>query len=315
MDSGDREGDSMNKIIFYHQEVDKLIKGVPVMPVTCEIDPSNDCQLDCSFCISDGNKSSSMMGMEFFTNVLCKLQYGGTKSITFTGGGEPTINPAFNDMALLAANMGFNIALITNGLLLDSVRVELFEFIRVSLDAGSRDIYTNIKGEDYFHKVLSNIELVRPCCKVLGLSYVIDGQPQSDIAVAEALAESLAVDYIQFKPENGLQLNKPILHGTRSLWTERERDATELSCMIAGLIGIITADGRYVFCCQHRYDSAFTIANLHDESLENAIKTRIGMQKSVDRSSCVSCRYSSYAESYLELQESKNIFLKHKDFL
>jgi sulfatase maturation enzyme AslB (radical SAM superfamily) len=315
MDRGYIGGRIMNKIAFYHEEVDRLRNGEPVMPVSCEIDPSNGCQLSCFFCISGDNKNDTMMDLDFFHKLLRELKAGGTKSITFTGGGEPTLNPDFNAMAALAHSNGFKLGLVTNGLLLNTVYTSLFEFIRVSLDAGSPEVYLAIKGTLGFDKVMENIQAVRSQCKALGLSYVIDGQPPGDIAEAESWAEYLEVDYIQFKPENGCYLEKPDLHSPVSLWTEREKDWSEFACIIAGLIGIVTADGRYVFCCQHRYDPEFTIADLHTESLNMAVAKRIAMQKSVDRSDCVSCRYSSYAESYIELQESKNIFLKHKEFL
>jgi MoaA/NifB/PqqE/SkfB family radical SAM enzyme len=305
----------MNKIAFYLDEVGRLRNGEIVAPITCEIDPSNLCQNECSFCISGDNKDDTMMELSFFQNLLNELKLAGIQSITFTGGGEPTLNPDFNTMAALARAKGFKIGLITNGILLHTVYTSLFEFIRVSLDAAVSRYYAEIKGTQYFGKVLDNIEAVRSRCKTLGLSYVIDGQPPGDIRAAELKAECLGVDYIQFKPENWIGGDRPELRSPISLYSERQKDTTGLSCAIAGLVGIVTADGRYVFCCQHRYDLEFTIADLHTESLANAIKKRIVMQESVDISGCASCRYSSYSLAYRELTNPKNVFLKHKEFL
>ncbi len=305
----------MDKIAFYLEEIDRLQINEPIMPITCELDPSNYCQNKCSFCISGDNLNANMMGFKLYSDILRQLSEGGIQSITFTGGGEPTLNDDFNAMARMAVENGFKIALISNGIRLNEVDVELFEFIRISLDAGQREAYMDLKRTDFFDMVIRNMRLVRSRCKTLGLSYVINGQHPLDIAKAEALAEDLAVDYIQFKPENGHYIDKPQLNSNLSLWTIREKESTELSCIIAGLVGIITADGRYVFCCQHRYDPEFTIANLHYESLEDAVKKRVHMQWDRDRTKCVSCRYTGYAKSYADLTISRNVFLRHKEFL
>ena len=110
------------KICFYLDEVDNILAGKLQYPITCEIDPSNFCQNRCSWCINSDYIQNNRINLDFglYEMLLDELKKHGVKSITFTGGGEPTMNHEFGKMIRQAANYGFELGLITNGISIDS---------------------------------------------------------------------------------------------------------------------------------------------------------------------------------------------------
>ena len=105
-----------NKIYYYLDQVERLERGEFVPPISCEIDPSNACNLNCGFCMFGDWRSShhENLGLDMYISLIGELHQMGTKSITFTGGGEPLMNKDFNLMAKMAKSLGFQIGLVTN---------------------------------------------------------------------------------------------------------------------------------------------------------------------------------------------------------
>ena len=92
-----------SKVVVHTDRVLDYFKGKNVDPINIEIDPSNACNHSCPFCISGHLHLSKFKGTEFFNRqimnkrVLMKLvkdlSNTNIKSISWTGGGEPTMNP------------------------------------------------------------------------------------------------------------------------------------------------------------------------------------------------------------------------------
>lgn len=307
------------KICFYMDEVDQLKEGIYVSPITCEVDPSNRCLLNCNFCIYADFLSSNKtdLPLETFYRLVNELKEEGVKSITFTGGGEPLMNPGFNVMATYAFNQGFEIGLITNGVLADKiVSPEKFTFIRVSLDAYNRDSYIETKGKDFFDRVIANIKNLTTSKTDVGISYVVCETNKKGIERVEEIGDKTGVDYIQFKPVVNIKEITPSLtglKGTKSVVTNRFSVKGNLPCVVAGLIGVVGADQNVYYCCQHRGNANFSIGNLSKESFNNIWAGRRFFTPNVFK--CPSCRYSGYAKTYEDFNNSKYKFLRHVNFL
>ncbi len=307
------------KICYYLKECDVLARGNYIPPITCEIDPSNACMLNCSFCIYANHLSKHHENMDFrvFVKLVQDLAEIGVESITFTGGGEPLMNRHFWPMAVYAKSLGFEIGLITNGVLLHKkvFNPEIFSFIRVSLDSWDRESYKRIKGADFFDQVIENSKRVAPKTD-FGFSYVVHDGNREGIERAEKVATTVGVDYIQFKPVciNG-QIDPMDLQLTskKSIITNRYQIKDNLPCKLAGLIGVVGADSKAYFCCQSRGIEKLSIGNVSREPFSELWKKR--MELSPDISKCAVCRYSGYAKSYIEFSDKKYSFLRHKKFL
>jgi len=308
------------KIYYYLDKINKMKKGVYIPPISCEIDPSNRCMLNCKFCMYKDYRKENNVDLDFTTyrRLIFELQCSGVKSITFTGGGEPLMNPEFNEMAQAAFDRWFEVGLITNGVNLDKVKnVAKFKFIRVSLDASNKEEYNNVKGADKFDKVIDNIKWAIKRGAVVGLSYVVCEENKNGIKEAQKLADKLQVRYIQFKP--AWENNKSFCfedekENSKSIITKRYKANNNTPCMIAGLIGIIGADKNVYFCCQHRGDKRYlNLGSLKDNSFNSLWQKRKNIIPDISR--CPQCRYMNYAKTYDNLMEEKSLFFDHKHFL
>jgi len=309
------------KIYYYLDQVEKLNAGEFVAPISCEIDPSNACNLKCGFCMfGDWRKDHhEHLDLETYISLIGELQQMGTKSITFTGGGEPLMNPNFNMMVSIAKSLGFQIGLVTNGVLLDRVdRPEDFLFIRVSLDAHNRKDYKKVKGADQFDTVLENITKTLNRNKIIGLSYVVGPYNNKDLQKAEDLANELGVSYLQIKPSY-VNENKEIFtdfeypDGRPIIGTKRYLPEDNVPCTIAGLVAIIGANGDVYFCCQGRGVDRLTLGYLKDKSLKEIWTERLALKPNV--SLCPMCRYMNYTKAYKSILEDGDLFFQHRYFL
>jgi len=317
------------KIYYYIKDVEKIMDGEYVPPVSCEIDPSNRCQLACSFCMYQKWRKEELVDLDFeiYVGLLSDLKKDGTKSVTFTGGGEPLVHPNFNRMAYIARNMGFDIGLVTNGVALDKVKEDLlseFIFIRVSLDAASSEVYKAVKGVDYFDRVRQNIENLISRRKgiekpTIGISYVICNGNEKDVDTAKELATQLKVDYIQFKPAltNGSKFNNFDFDTkgnmeAQTILTNRFVASDTLPCNVAGLVGIVAATGKVYFCCQHRGHEEYVLGDLHEDQFHTIWKRRKDIVPKVNE--CAPCRYMNYAKKCALILSDK-FSQEHKNFL
>lgn len=310
-----------NKIYYYLDQVEKLERGEFVAPISVEIDPSNSCNLNCGFCMFKDWRSNhhEHLDLNTYISLIGELQQMGTRSITFTGGGEPLMNPNFNIMAKMAKSLGFQIGLVTNGILLDKVEnLEDFLFIRVSLDAHNREDYKLVKGLDYFDTVIQNITDSLKWNKIIGLSYVVGPHNNKDLQKAEDLANELGVAYLQIKPSY-INEKKEIFtdfkypDGRDIIGTERYLPKDNVPCTIAALVGIVGANGDVYFCCQGRGIDRLTLGNLKDKTFKQMWTERLDLKPKV--SLCPMCRYMNYTKAYKEILDNGDLFFQHRYFL
>jgi MoaA/NifB/PqqE/SkfB family radical SAM enzyme len=315
------------KICYWLDEIDNILKGRIQYPISYEIDPSNCCQNKCSFCMyaSYLKNNRQFLDLKIFDSIIKEISFLGGKSVTFTGGGEPLTHSHFHIMVKEAIKLNLEIGLITNGISLDKIIKhnldKHFKFIRVSLNAASSQVYKKITGTDFFDLVIENIKTLvkRNKCETIGLSFVICEDNEYEIRQMNELGEKLKVSYCQIKPMINDKIFDFVYQNPDSckkiISTERyylEEDY-KLACTIAGLIGVIGADNKAYFCCQHRGKSEFAIGNVQKESLSTIFINRKSFIPDVSK--CSSCRYMNYAKGYKEFSQDKYSFLRHKNFL
>ena len=258
------------------------------------------------------------LDFDIYKDLIEQLVGLGVYSITFTGGGEPLMNPRFNEMADLAFNAGLQVGLITNGVKLNEVIDPYrFTFIRVSLDSSNEATYEKVKGKPKFQTVLKNVRGAVRNGATVGLSYVVCADNFNGVTLAKEIAKSLKVEYIQFKPAwiNGraYDINSIKKNNGEVIVTERFKAGDNTPCLIAGLVGVVGADANTYFCCQFRGVEKYSMGSLTDFSFEALLRRR--MEIVPDISKCPMCRYMNYAKKYSEIVTDKNLIFKHRYFL
>jgi len=309
-----------NKIYYYLDQIEKLNKGEFVPPVSCEIDPSNSCNLKCDFCMfGEWRKNHhEHLDLDLYIEAVGAIHKMGTSSITFTGGGEPLMNPNYNIMAKIAKSLGFQIGLVTNGVLLNKIEnLEDYLFIRVSLDSYNREDYKKVKGVDHFDRVIHNITQALKINKTIGISYVVGPYNNKNLYKAENLANELGVSYIQIKPsyinDRGEIFKDFEYPDGRSIGTKRYLPKDNVPCTIAALVGIIGANGDVYYCCQGRGVDRLILGNLKEKSFKQIWTERLALRPNV--SLCPMCRYMNYTKAYKEILEDGDLFFQHRYFL
>ena len=224
------EGETMfnpqTKVLYHLDRVVDFFNDKKVDPINVEIDPSNACNHSCPFCISGHLHLSKYKGTEFFNrqmmsreilmNFAKDISTTQTKSISWTGGGEPTMNPNLKDaINYVKNNSKIEMGMFTNGSMLE--RFDLFEtivksltWIRISLDSGIAKNYNKLRvtnKSNNFDIVLKNIKKLIESKKkfksdiTIGVGFVVSQDNYEEIIDFAKLFKDLDVDYCQYKPE------------------------------------------------------------------------------------------------------------------
>jgi MoaA/NifB/PqqE/SkfB family radical SAM enzyme len=203
---------SADKILKHLDRVAEWQKTGDTFPVTVEIDLTNVCNNKCPRCFGFFGNDKSSMDRESARSIIKQIREMGGRGLTFTGGGEPTCNPHLAEAIQYAKDLGFDVALITNGLSLSEedarTCVNCCTWLRVSLDAGSPEIYTRTHGMDgkAFERTVENTRMLvrlkretKSDCTI-GVGYLTDNGLGEDMYRCTRLCKEIGVDYIQFRP-------------------------------------------------------------------------------------------------------------------
>lgn len=149
-----------------------------LLPAQVDIDLTNVCNQDCFYCNSADFRAEKPVQKKYkeYIALLDKLatwrehtpnSYGTTHTITYPGGGEPTVLVGYEHVIEHTINLGFLTSITTNGSnldkLLDSIVVDKLKkiaWIGVDIDAGTEDLYEQIRrsltARSLFNRVIDN---------------------------------------------------------------------------------------------------------------------------------------------------------------
>jgi len=149
-----------------------------LLPAQVDIDLTNICNQDCYYCNSLEFRNAQPVQKKYteYIALLDKLSswrqhspnsYGTTHTITYPGGGEPTVLTGYEHVIEHTIDLGFLTSITTNGSnldkLLDNVSVEKLQkiaWIGIDIDAGSQYLYEKIRrsltAKSLFSKVIDN---------------------------------------------------------------------------------------------------------------------------------------------------------------
>jgi MoaA/NifB/PqqE/SkfB family radical SAM enzyme len=181
-------------------------------PLYTEMGLSTRCNCNCIFCGVDNlvNKDSVDMDTSDARRIVDELQALGNRAIMFAGHGESLIHKdAAEIIAYSSEKMSTSVT--TNGHSLDDAKLPLIDglkWIRFSINGCDAENYAAIHNvpEDFFERVMVNLEKAVERKKSLGLSTVVGVQLvllDENAGGVEAFGrqlKSLGVDYFSIKP-------------------------------------------------------------------------------------------------------------------
>lgn len=223
------------KILTYPDILAKLINGEEVSPINLEINLTNCCNHNCIWCTYGYlHGTGDSLDTDRVKELLDSAREMGVQSVTWTGGGEPTVHKDFPKLIRYAASIGFKQGLNTNGRLLTQDTIafiaETFSYIRFSVDAGCSETLQKCHraAPEDFEIIISNLRNLCRCKKirkegpVIGFSFLIDSTNYYDMVRAAEIAKDAGVDYIQYKPIVHYGSNAQFA-GDAPIWTEMEK--------------------------------------------------------------------------------------------
>jgi len=147
------------ELVHWMQNQDHKI----LLPAQVDIDLTNICNQDCYYCNSADHRAAAPVQKKYteYIDLLDKIagwrshspnSYGTTHTITYPGGGEPTVLAGYEHVIEHTIDLGFLTSITTNGSkldrLLDSVPVNKLRklaWIGVDIDAGTEELYEKIR--------------------------------------------------------------------------------------------------------------------------------------------------------------------------
>ncbi len=293
------------KILYWSDKIKKLLMGDIPNPVFVTIDPSNYCNSNCKHCfVKDYNKDNrANLDKDLMIKIIKDLRWGGVKAMAFCGGGEPLMNPATLDAIIACGDVGLENGLITNGTLLDDKIMDAVlnnsSFIRLSVDAATKETYKEVHGIDKFDGVINNIKYLTTHNEngtEVSASFLITKDNYMEVYSFADLMTRLGVDRITYKyaytSYKGINLdyngfdwvkNNHELHelidkvkndfnnvSLRHPSTFNDEDIKPLNklynkCVVAPLnMATVLATGELSLCCDRRGE--LIIGDLHNKS-------------------------------------------------
>lgn len=303
-----------------------------VSPILAELDMTNLCNHKCPLCVSRHRDSSSLT-LEEAVGYIKQLILCGVKAITFTGGGEPLMSKYTIEAIEFSRKNGLQVGLITNGSLLTKNNIprllECCEWIRISLDAYSKDSFVKTHGIDGYDTVLKNINTIGQIKKemnsgcIVGVGYLISEITIDGMEHISRELKETGIDYIQFRPfhsygtlQKNDSLSKYETNTYKILYSKmKKHDRKYNFCHASNFIIVIQADGNIPICCHFRHNEEKYIGNLKNKTLTEILlgeKKQLVLNNTNAMLCIKNCRYNNHNEIIHTIIEEK---IKHEDFL
>lgn len=202
-----------HKMLYHLERIQAWQKGERFAPIHIDMGLTKFCNTACIYCfaVTQNMTKGTMIQRDALMNYIEDCGRLGVKSIGFIGDGEPTLNPAVYDAAVLAKKVGVDTSMATNGILLDMDRatdiLRDMTYIRFNLSAGTPEGFKRVhqSSQKNFEILLEKIrELVRikkeldlPC--TLGLQMVLVPECFDQVLAEAELGAELGVDYFVIK--------------------------------------------------------------------------------------------------------------------
>ncbi|MBF0095967.1 MAG: radical SAM protein [Magnetococcales bacterium] len=202
-----------HKMMYHLDRVMAWQKGERFAPVHIDMGLTKFCNTGCIYCyaVVQNMDRGTMIASDALLRYIEDCGKLGVRSIGFIGDGEPTLNPALYDAAVLAKRVGVDTSMATNGLLLDLDRahdmLRDMSWIRFNLSAGTPEGFQRIHQSRKENLAVLK-EKIRALVQIrkeygytctLGLQMVLIPENFQEILPEAELGAELGVDYLVIK--------------------------------------------------------------------------------------------------------------------
>jgi len=193
-----------DKILWHPDRLAAMRAGERPVPVNLQLIISDYCNQDCHWCAYRASGGLSveqfagpdktgaishnplrMIPADKVVEIVNDAAEMGVKSITWTGGGEPTVHPQHLELFAHALDLGLDCSLNTNGVVFRKGWQDVlprFAYVRFSIDAGTPEEYSRIRrvpaamygmAIGHMEALVNEIKERETSC-VVGAGYVVE---------------------------------------------------------------------------------------------------------------------------------------------
>lgn len=304
------------------ENIDRLreyLRTGSCFPMAIEISPTNRCNLECSWCISKQYHRNDTLDWGVLVKFLGDYKELGGKSVTWSGGGEPTVYPQFAMAVETASILGLDQGLMTNGLFGNKsleVTGEIIQWVRVSLDTVNNERYKQMKGRDALGKVLKNIERLAKCPTKLIVNMNLARVNEDEVLDVATVAKNLGAKGFQLRPVlpipddstyyipdnldeiiaelKGLETPDFFCNISYDKFNELGKPREYKSCTYHNFLCVLNANGDLSVCMYKLYEDEFTFGNIYVQDVGEIWSSRrrkqvIKLCTDMDFSTCQVC--------------------------
>jgi len=202
-----------HKLMYHIPRLYQWYKGKEIYPIYIEIGLYGGCNHRCVFCAFDFLKyKPQVLDIKCVNKFIVEAAKRKVKAILFSGEGEPLLHNKIAEIICFTKKKGIDVALSTNGVKLDKEKLNKIlghlTWIRVSLNAGTRNSYASIHGTERkdFDTVINNLkEAVKIKNKhkydcTIGVQSLLMPQNYKEIPSLALRLKNVGVDYLVIKP-------------------------------------------------------------------------------------------------------------------
>jgi len=290
------------KVLAWREQLEQMAEGKIPVPVSVTVDPTNLCNVNCTWCIwADLKKKNPVSIPDKVLLAMPKfLADWGVKSVCIAGGGEPLMHPKITEFIEGLGKTGLSVGLITNGLALDDeklrqVVVDVCRWVGFSLDAATAETYQRIKKPQLvnaFKRIQDNVvwvcrnrrERKRP---QVGMKFLMHHMNYGEMYQFADMAKTFGGDEVHFRPvyipnyrfTKGVRKTCEfhLRNARKDLEDENfrvfgivhkferywERAIRFSKCKATPIAGFFLADGTFSICCDRRGDPEVSLGKYY----------------------------------------------------
>ena len=278
-----------------------------LLPAQCDIDLTNICNQDCYYCNSADHRASSPVQKDYkeYIGLLDKISdwrahspnsYGTTHTITYPGGGEPTVLTGYENVIEHTIDLGFLTSITTNGTklhkMLDSISVEKLKkiaWVGIDIDAGTEDLYEEIRhslgGKSWFQQVKQNAKEFVQAGVNVDLKCLVNPYNDNQRAVEDifSYAKEVGARSLHIRPV--IYNNQAhVITNNYKIWCAHASDKTGvhyrintskneprkyIKCHQMYHFPVFCADGTIYVCCDHKGVPEFQLGRWDDDDFRD----------------------------------------------
>lgn len=235
------------------------------------VEITNNCNLDCQFCIKNV-RPNKFMSLEEFEVILKKLQ-NYTEYLYFHVLGEPLLHPNINEFIDLARKYHYQVNITTNGYLINRLKNKEVRQINVSLH--SFDARYNISITNYMNNILDRMDMMENT--YFSLRFWVKSKYMIEMLNIINKRYNTKIGEKELKEKRNIRINNHIFINIASefRWPDLNNSFTvdEGKCYALRDHFAILVDGTVVPCCLDA-KGIIKLGNIFQEDMAELIKSR-----------------------------------------